>query len=37
MILLTPVADSPELMDTACPYCQTGFHVPCVLRVNARG
>jgi hypothetical protein len=34
MILLSPVADSPDLADTACPKCRTCFPIPCVPRVN---
>jgi hypothetical protein len=34
MILLTPIADSPDLADSTCSVCQTCVAIPCVTRVN---
>ncbi len=34
MILLSPVADTPDLDDTNCPVCQASVLVPSVRKVN---
>jgi hypothetical protein len=34
MILLSPVADSPDLAETACPKCRANFAIPSVRKVN---
>ena len=34
MILLSPVADPPDLADAACSVCQTCVTIPCVTRVD---
>lgn len=34
MILLSPVADPPDLANAACSVCQTCVTIPCVTRVD---
>lgn len=36
MILLSPVADPPDLADTACSVCQTCVSIPCVDKIDTR-
>lgn len=34
MILLSPVADPPDLADAACSVCRASVTIPCVTRVD---
>lgn len=36
MILLSPVADPPDLADTACPVCRASVTIPCVDKIDTR-
>ena len=36
MILLSPVADTPDLADAACSVCQASVTIPCVDKIDTR-
>lgn len=36
MILLTPIADPPDLVDATCSACRASVRVPCVLKVDTQ-